>query len=252
MTAKTVKILSAVLASVILLTAILLIINKVTAVKDDDAVLTVSGEPVSKAEYLFIMSGLKSDVYSYFVNKYGAEENHDFWTESFSGEVPSAILRKKAFDTLKKIKTEQSLMKKYEIADDISFRGFLKDLKAENERRKNAASLDQPIYGPLQFEERVYYEYLHSERVQKLIRVLAGTYLMVSNDEINAYLAGLNGTQGDKENSAAPDEIKEMIIKELTLRKYEEFISGLSENSTVALRINNTSLNKIEREIFNK
>ena len=75
---------------------------------------------------------------------------------------------------------------------------------------------------------------------------------MVSNDEINAYMAGLDEPPGDKERSAAPDEIKEMIVKELTQRKYEEFISGLSENSTVALRIKNTSLDKIEQEIFNR
>ena len=65
-------------------------------------VLTINGEPVSDDEYSLIMSGLRSNVFSYFSQKYQATDNNNFWTTSFNGEIPEVILKGKTIDAYKK------------------------------------------------------------------------------------------------------------------------------------------------------
>jgi len=152
-----------------------------------DTVLTINGEPVCIDEFYHIMSGLKSNVFSYFFQKYNIEGSEGFWTTSFNGETPLDFLINSTIETIKRIKIEQILINKYGITEDISYSGFLKDLLSENERRVKAVANNQPVYGPIQYDERVYYEYLLSERREKLKQLLSGKELMSGYKEIHNY-----------------------------------------------------------------
>lgn len=136
-------------------------------------VFSVDSEPVSRAEFLNIMSGLRAEVFQYFVEKYNAEDSTAFWTTGFNGEIPLEVLKRKTLEKLKRIKAEQILLKKNGIAGDISYAGFLQAFKAENQRRKKALEKNEPVYGPEQYEETVYYDVLHGNRVEKLKNKLA-------------------------------------------------------------------------------
>lgn len=166
----------------VILIAILLIIKQSNRIYDDDWVLTVNGESVSVGEFLNIRSGLRASVFSYFSQKFGAIDSKDFWKHEFNGEVPVEVLNKKTLEVLKRIKVEQILMKNYGLISDISYLEFIRNLDKENQRRKIAVERDIPIYGPQHYDERIFYEYLHSDRTEKLKQILYGENLFVSEE----------------------------------------------------------------------
>lgn len=184
---KKLTILAVILIFVISLLTISSILNHLTTVKDNDTILTVNGEQVSLNEFLTVLSGLRSNTYSYFSQKYGSTDSKNFWTTSFNGEVPVNVLKQKTIDALKKLKIEQMLMKQYGITNDISYSGFLKDFKAENERRKIAVGENHAIYGPMQYEEKIYYDNLQTERIEKLKQRLSGKKFFISEEEIKIF-----------------------------------------------------------------
>ena len=154
------------------------------------------------------MSGLRANVFSYFVQKYGVTDSAKFWTTRFQGEIPIEVLKQKTLDKLKRIKTEQIVMKKNGIANDISYSGFLDKLKAENERRKKAVEKKQAIYGPQQYDAIGYYDILHGNRIEELKNKLADKELSSTEEEIkNAY-----------------DENKETSYKKIDSIKYEKIV----------------------------
>ena len=219
----------------------LLIVNNLTVTDDNETVLTINGEPVSKAEYLFVMSGLRTGVFSYFAQKYNTDESKGFWEYKFDGEIPADVLGKRTLDALRKIKTEQILMEKNGIMNDITFSGFLKQLKEENERRKAASEQNLPVYGPLRFEEKMYFDYLHSERIQKLKKNLSLNILSLKDEEINAEMEKSVAEINDTAFPLPPD-IKEQIRRELINRRYEELISKLADSSIVVFKIKSSAL----------
>jgi len=198
--------------------------------KVDEVLFTVRGEPVTAAEYLHVMSGLKSEVYSYFSGKYGPSVNQAFWSESFNGEVPSLLLKAKTLSTLKKIKTEQYLFKQYGIADDISYPCFIRELDAENERRRITKANNQPVYGPLQFDEKVYYDYLNSERRHKLRNILADSELKVSDNEIREFY-----NENADYKTTPFEETRGQIRKQLTDMKYEKMIERMANEANLVM-----------------
>lgn len=206
--------------------------------KDDEVLFSVREEPVTAAEYLHIMSGLRSEVYSYFSGKYGQDMNENFWSESFNGEIPSRVLKEKTLSKLKKIKTEQSLFKQYGIAADISYSCFLRELDGKNQRRKVAAANNLPVYGPLQYDEKVYYDYVNSERRHKLMKLLSEGELKVSETEI------LEFHRDNPDYRITPlEETRDLIRNKLTEMKYEMMIERLANKAD--LTVNEKAVDKL-------
>lgn len=166
-------------------------------------------EPISLAEFLNVMSGSRANIYSYFSSKYGVTDNVNFWKTDFNGEVPSELLLQNTISQLKRIKAEQILFKVYGIEDDISYSDFLRDFKKENKRRKIAVERKIPIYGPIQYDEKVYYDYLQSERIEKLKQLLASKELRTSEEEIIKFYS-----ENRKEIYKNPDMIR---IEKITM-----------------------------------
>ncbi|MDQ0877376.1 hypothetical protein QFZ77_006035 [Paenibacillus sp. V4I3] len=192
----------------VVLLSVSLIVFQSNKYSGEATVFTVNGEPVSKDEFLNVMPGLRANVFSYFVQKYGVTDSAKFWTTTFQGEIPIEVLKQKTLDKLKRIKTEQIVMKSNGIASDISYSGFLDNLKAENERRKKAVEKKQVIYGPQQFDATGYYDILHGNRMEELKNKLADKELSSNEEEIkNAY-----------------DENKETMYKKIDSIKYEKIV----------------------------
>lgn len=168
-----------------------------------DEVFQINGEAVSKAEFLNLMINLKGSVYSSLVQKYGQGDNEKFWTTSFNGETPEETLKQQTLENLKKIKVEQILFKKYGVVDDISYAGFLKALKNENIRRAKAVEEKEPIFGPVKYDEKVYYDYLQVSNAEKLKSKLVKTDLSSTDEEIEKYY-----NENKDELYKNPDQIK--------------------------------------------
>jgi hypothetical protein len=148
-------------------------------------VFSVDGEPVSKAEFAGCMSDLRAEIFQYFVEKHGAGDSGEFWHANFNGEVPIEVLKLRALERLKRIKTEQIVMKGKGLAQDISYGGYLQIFREENERRRKALQEGKPVYGPMQYEERTYYHVLHGNRVAEAKRRLANEDWRLSGSEID-------------------------------------------------------------------
>ncbi|MBN1409871.1 MAG: hypothetical protein JW969_03440 [Spirochaetales bacterium] len=123
-------------------------------------VISVDGEPVVMREYRLQLSTVTAGVFQYFYEKYGAEDSIGYWDRNFGGEIPGELAKKKAFDKCVDIKIRQILMREAGLIKDISYRAFMKALAAENDRRRKTIAEDEVIYGPEQYGEIQYFEYL--------------------------------------------------------------------------------------------
>ena len=153
---------------------------------DDSWVAKVNGEVVSVREFERRIIRNRALAYNYFRQKYGAQDSADFWTTSYSGEVPVEWIRKKALDECVRIKIEQALARDKSVVGDISYTAFLDSLDRENERRRKALAAGQPIYGPQQYKEDEYFTYLFNNMLVELKRRLSQQEFHVSEETLRA------------------------------------------------------------------
>lgn len=126
----------------------------------DEVMATINGVPVTVPEFNKSVQMNKSRIMNYFHEKYSAEQTTSFWTTSFAGEIPLEILKKTVLNESVNIKVRQMDAKEHGVLKDISYLGFLHQLEQENERRTKAVASHQVIYGPVQYNEEAYFEYI--------------------------------------------------------------------------------------------
>ncbi|GMQ59065.1 hypothetical protein AN1V17_34620 [Vallitalea sediminicola] len=86
-----------------------------------------------------------------------------------------------------RIKIEQLLFREKNIVEDISYKTYHRSFIKENERRKKAVDKGEIIYGPKQFQEDDYYNYLHSKRVLLLKGILAADEYAIDDKKLKIY-----------------------------------------------------------------
>jgi len=129
-------------------------------VDEDDYIAKINGIPINVAEYNRAIRMNKPNIMNYFRDKYNAELTTQFWSTSFDGEVPAEVLKEKALDESVKIKVRQMIAKELGVLQDISYQGFVHQLDQENARRAKAIENHQVVYGPAQYDEEAYFEYV--------------------------------------------------------------------------------------------
>lgn len=152
-----------------------------------NAIATVNGEPIAVNEFRLFMEKNRANVYSYFKQKYGVDDSSHFWTTEINAEIPMNVLKQWAMDEATKIKVQQILGKQHGIIQDISYAAFLKEFKQENKRRQEAVEAKKVIYGPHQYDEQGYYNYILSGIETQLKETLSKKDLAVSDDQVKAY-----------------------------------------------------------------
>lgn len=90
-----------------------------------------------------------------------------------TGEIPLELLKKKALEDCIRIKVQQMIAKEQGVLTDISYEGFLKSLKIENDRRQKALREQKVIFGPVRYTENAYFEYVMSNAMLSVTRNLA-------------------------------------------------------------------------------
>lgn len=149
----------------------------------DDSLGSINGSPVDRREFALLVSQERVKAAQYFKQRYNAAVNESFWTTSYEGVTPADYTRQAALDRLVEYRLEQRLALQYGLETPGSYEQFLDRLRTENERRKAALQNGQPIYGPVQYSEWTYYDYLHSNLLIQLKDKLKETELTVSEDE---------------------------------------------------------------------
>jgi len=127
-----------------------------------DAIATVNGVPISIVEYNRAIRLNKSQVIHYFQEAYHAKQTASFWTTAFQGEIPAEMLKKKALEDSVRIKVRQLLAQERGVLQEVNYQGLLQQMQQENQRRKEAISNNQVVYGPAQYDEDTYFEYIMS------------------------------------------------------------------------------------------
>ncbi|NQX68765.1 peptidyl-prolyl cis-trans isomerase [Paenibacillus alba] len=80
----------------------------------------------------------------------------------YSGETPTDEWKQKALDDSVSIKMQQIIAQENGVWSDISYSSFLQQWKRENERRQQAIQNKQVVFGPTQYSEDGYFEYMLS------------------------------------------------------------------------------------------
>ena len=135
-------------------------------------------------------------------------------------------------------------MSQYGLVNDISYAGFLESLEKENSRRKEAVLRSIPVYGPIEFQAHVYYEYLLSERTARLKSLLSKTKFSVTEDELKSFFNSQRPTRYKEpsrikiEKIIYPEgesysEVREQVYRDFIDVKYEGMIGRLVDRAVI-------------------
>ena len=155
-----------------------------TVSNDTIVIGSVNSVPVTLRELKMSEDKCKPQVIQEFKSRYNLPFDAGFWNNTDVKPSPSEVLRSKAFNAAIDRKIQQQLAQKLGLITDISYKSFYRELISENNRRKKAVSNHQIIYGPVQFSEVNYYDYLFSNLILKLKKVLAKDSFNLSDSQL--------------------------------------------------------------------
>ncbi|WNR42884.1 peptidylprolyl isomerase [Paenibacillus roseipurpureus] len=124
-------------------------------------VMTINGSPVSKFDFFLI-------------------------TGRDLGDAPAPITDQERNAVIRTRLTQLEASARG-IQMPVDYNTFMQQLKAENERRRIALEKHEPIYGPKQFKERDYFDYLLSNAKRELRDKLQGNPIDVSETKLLSY-----------------------------------------------------------------
>lgn len=147
-------------------------------------VAEVNGEPIAEAEFKRSLLQQRSAVIDYFKRTYGAKVDADFWQKDYNGETPAEKAKEWALEAAVRLRLQLELAAAKGVISDASYEGLLNEMERENARRSAAVKADQPIYGPVQFEETGFVEFYVSRIVSRLKDIAAEQELTLNDEQL--------------------------------------------------------------------
>lgn len=197
--------------------------------KENQVIGTVNGKEISQGLFMERVRENRAGTYAYFQEKYGVDEEADFWNKEFGGEVPAEFLKQQALDDCVFIMVQQEMALEKGIISDMSYDSFLQDLKNENERRKQAISQGKVIYGPVEYTEENYFTYVFSNMVIELKRAMAQE-LMPEDEEIYREYQSRPQLQ-DRDY----EEVKDALAAKIIDKKYDQLVAEKIEEAELEI-----------------
>jgi hypothetical protein len=172
------------------------------AVNDYSTAAWVCGEPVSLGEYRHELVKNYSRVLSKTVSA-GGIQGKGFWetgitfadsADSMGVITPGVItplemLKAAALQSSTRRKVVQIWARERGLADDISYKAFVKNFRDENIRRKEALSRGEPVYGPEQYTQAIYYDLTLAETEHSLKKTLEAGFAVDEGELLRLYEA---------------------------------------------------------------
>lgn len=131
-------------------------------------VATVNGDAIPVREFELFLAQDRAATFAYFQQNYGATGDRMFWNTRYGGQTPREYLEQHALTDAVNTTIQRQLAHDFGILPDVTYGGFLQALDAENARRRLAAKRGQPIYGPVQYTEANYFNYLLDQEIPTL------------------------------------------------------------------------------------
>jgi len=129
-------------------------------IPDSVPVASVNGHPVFAAEIRLAMDRYRAEVISYFAQRNAHINSPYFWNQSMHGEIPASILKNKALDYCIGAKVRQILALEQGLIADISYLSILRQRSEENPLRRKIADAGGIVYGPVEYDEDSYFQYI--------------------------------------------------------------------------------------------
>lgn len=125
-------------------------------------------------------------VIAHYRSQYSADFTKSFWSTSFGNMTPEVMIRKIAMHQVIQNKMRLMMARDLGLIPDISYRAFLDQHARENQRRKQAIAEKKVIYGPVEYSETIYYNYILASLNIDLIEKLD----QMSNEARNTMFKG--------------------------------------------------------------
>ena len=169
---KHIIIISVVAAFLVLTGAVLAVVLRTSDDKPSvyETVATVDGVPITVGELQLAFDAVRSEVILYFYDTYGVKQDADFWQNSYGGESTRERMVSTAIEYAAEYKRQQLMMLEYGVItrDDMLYKNFYSEFLSENRKRASAKESGKIIYGPVQYTQQGYYDYLHNNRLMEL------------------------------------------------------------------------------------
>jgi len=161
-------------------------------------VATVNGDPISVRLFERRLARSRSLAFGYFGTRYGAVVDADFWTTPYEGEVPAEWLKQRMLEECVRIKIELGLAKESGVIEDTGYAALLQALDLENQRRREALAVGEPIYGPQQYREDEFFLYvMNNLRIAVEKRLWQGR-LQASEETLRAHYEAMRDAHYDR------------------------------------------------------
>ncbi|NMO97862.1 hypothetical protein [Paenibacillus lemnae] len=174
------------LFSVLLIIGLIMMMPKAFS-QEPEVVATVNGEPVSAREVQLQITRLKAEVMNDFSKRGLSAGSPDFWEQTYQGEQPRQMLLDRALQETVRRNLEMKLAQEHGLIPFSSYEDFLQAWKEENQRREEAVSRGEVIYGPKSYSENEYYNYLVSNiriRLKEMLSKTSQDPLYTSEEEL--------------------------------------------------------------------
>jgi hypothetical protein len=145
------------------------------------------------------------------------EDEYSFLSHVFTGGAQAG--EQGLEDRVTFAKVEQQMLKENAVIEDISYSAFCKTVEKENEARKKALVAGEKIFGPKEYDARIYYDYIYSEAKEQLIKDVLMS--RVSEDEV---IRGAK-TNGFERKEEEKQHIRYRIAKENYMTELKERVS---------------------------
>jgi hypothetical protein len=188
---------AAISAAAIIIAVIIGIVYMSSARAFEPAMATVAevdGDPITVRELDRLIELQRASVIDYFKRTHGAEYNKNFWQTSYNGEVPAQLAKQRALQEAVRTKIILQLAKSRGMLRVASYEGLLAEMDRENLRRKAAAESDQPVYGPVQFDEGTFMEFYMSRLLIQLKERLSYDELAVTDEKLLQHYESVKDT----------------------------------------------------------
>lgn len=177
-------------------------------ISENTAILIVNGEEVDADEYQFMLDRQRASVYGYYYKKYGVADSNQFWITPIHGEVPLTKAKQQATEEVLKARVLRGMAKRLGIISNSSFASFIKSMVEENNKRDAAYRKGEVVYGPINFDLNMYYEYWTSNVIAEVKKKLEIQSWNISDQELSDYYESIKSTYFRRDGDLTTEIIK--------------------------------------------
>ena len=154
----------------VILTALVSVCHAGNEIDLTGIIAFVNEEAVTRDEAMFFFEYHRSAVYQHFHRVHGVTDFDGFWDQKtrFGEDSPLGMLKELAIQDIIDVRIQLDLARDEGLISDTSFSAVMQLRKEENDRRAKAIQSGRVLYGPREYSEAVFFDYLISNLVIRL------------------------------------------------------------------------------------